>query len=80
MAKDEAKKRVGTDDILAVCLKDNAKVIGELIYEKGEFDAMEIVFFSLICNIKGKDMLKSLLAENLETEELILHQENAKIW
>ena len=45
MAKDEAKKRVGSDDILAVCLKDNAKVIGELIYEKGEFDAMEIGFF-----------------------------------
>lgn len=45
MAKDEAKKRVGTDDILAVCLKDNAKVIGELIYDKGEFDAMEIGFF-----------------------------------
>ncbi len=45
MAKIEVKKRVGTDDILAVCLKDNSKVIGELIYEKGEFDAMEIGFF-----------------------------------
>ena len=45
MAKIEVKKRVGTDDILAVCLKDNNKVIGELIYEKGEFDAMEIGFF-----------------------------------
>lgn len=45
MAKNEAEKRKGTNDILAVCLKDSSKVIGELIYEKGEFDAMEIGFF-----------------------------------
>lgn len=29
----------------------------EMIYEKGEFDAMEIGF-SLILNIRGKDMQK----------------------
>lgn len=45
MAKNEAKKRVVQNDIFAVCLKDNFKVIGELIFEKGEFDAMEIGFF-----------------------------------
>lgn len=45
MAKNEVKKRIGSNDILAVCLKENTKVIGELIYEKGEFDAMEIGFF-----------------------------------
>jgi len=45
MAKNETKKRTGTNEILAVCLKDNNKVIGELFYEKGEFDAMEIGFF-----------------------------------
>ena len=45
MVKNVAKQRALNDDILAVCLKDDTKVIGELIYEKGEFDAMEIGFF-----------------------------------
>ena len=45
MAKKEIQKRSDEDDFLAVVLKENNKVIGELIYEKGEFDAKEIGFF-----------------------------------
>jgi len=45
MAKSEVVERANKDDILAVCIKKTNKVIGELIYENGEFDAKEIGFF-----------------------------------
>lgn len=45
MAKKEAEKRASEDEILAVVYKESNKVIGELIYEDGEFDSKEIGFF-----------------------------------
>lgn len=45
MAKKEVLNRLHNDELLAVVLKENNKVIGELIYENGEFDAKEIGFF-----------------------------------
>lgn len=53
MAKKEVKERMNKEDILAVCLTDTKKVIGELIYENGEFDAKEIGFF-FNTNYQGK--------------------------
>jgi [ribosomal protein S5]-alanine N-acetyltransferase len=45
MAIEEARKRENKDEILAVVYKESNKVIGELIFEDGEFDSKEIGFF-----------------------------------
>lgn len=45
MAKKEAAKREHTDELLAVEFIETHKVIGEMIWENGEFDAKEIGFF-----------------------------------
>ena len=45
MAKEEVHRRINTDDFMAVSLKQTNKVIGELIYENGEFDSKEVGFF-----------------------------------
>ncbi|MNW34197.1 putative ribosomal N-acetyltransferase YdaF [compost metagenome] len=53
MAKKEVKERMDKEEIYAVCLIETNKVIGELIYEHGEFDAKEIGFF-FNTNYQGK--------------------------
>ena len=45
MAPKEILERIDSNDILAVELKKDYKVIGEIIFENGEFDAKEIGFF-----------------------------------
>jgi RimJ/RimL family protein N-acetyltransferase len=41
-AKEEAVRRVSDHNFYAVCLKDSNKVIGNLYFEKGNFDTWEL--------------------------------------